>query len=483
MGLMEKIQRVIPSITAWAQGTTPYPTAQVRPGMSSLGSQAPNKNGLVLKHDYCGWVPHDIGIPAPAHADEEAMGASFPPPDIDEAAGFIGRIRMLGPIVGRALMLFGGLWAMWATVQAAFGLQEDSAQRQTLKTAATRHLNMPNEGNAHNLGRTLARAATESAVSWAANLVLLPGSLGMGINLLGSAELAGHFLPALVPFADAAMIPAVSCMAVYGGIVAVKAIYDFMVSRQRSERLALYGGPMAGVSAQESQAITKLLLDKERSRRRWDAGLAAAGLAQAVGAVLQYTIGPVFLAVLLPGTFALGFGKLGKAKSLGHSIYLPMPDLAPLRANSAVLGRALLASQSKREALTTLKANQNHTSAAVQEALGSMMGRVPEASGGVVEDVQTLVAGMDHLQLFAPFALLVAQDTSLPRTSGFVNDGTEYTITPDDVIALVAAPQGDAAHLSHTLHRHARNVLTGAGLFAELRREAALADVLMQALC
>ena len=210
--------------------------------------------------------------------------------------------------------------------------------------------------------------------------------------------------------------------------------------------------------------------------------------------MLQFYLGPIYLLLLLPGTFALGLCKLGRAKQMGHALYSPLPNLAALQAPLPDLVARLLWLHRQRVGLQRPKCRGLALGPWVRESLAQVIAargedaplvtrlRRPDGATTPAAQGADLLRAVGMLELFAPFALAVAGDVHLPRPVGFNPDGTAYVVHVQDVAALFAQARDNehAAAMLARLYKQAATVMAGPGLFAALRDEAVVAELLAQ---
>lgn len=443
-----------------------------------------------LKHKTFEWVPVDIGVPELDDDGDDAFAA--PPLDLDELAACAGQSRMFGPIVGRAIMLAGSYFAIVATFEALKALGKDKLTLSALRAKASDLKKHATTAAISALRHVVGREICERTEARRANWVLLPGALGMSVNLLGSAELLGAFFPALQPIAVFAMGPAAICMALYGGYIAFTSARACL--RSATSATARSQAKLPSTMSQEiwDKALQHNLA-RESSKRRWDAALGISGALQAVGAVTQWLLGPIWLLVLLPGTVGLVAGKIMRVKRLGAATVSPSVQPGPYDLPPHEIAERALQAQLRKQRLQTLQKDlankqglRGHLVSALQTVsdgdhpqLAVLRSRLQSAPTGPRAEAEELVAAVAALGGFAYLALAVARDLKLPPTPGARVDKKSYTITGAEVVDLVAqAPSGQQQAVLEELRRVVGTVASGPCMAIAQQQEGLLAELL-----
>lgn len=472
-----------PGAPSTINGTDAMPKATTP---ADVFSKVPGQ--ATLHHHRYSCLPVDAGVPELDGDEAEACAA--PPLDLDELAACAGQSRMFGPLVGRLIMGVGSYFALYATYTAATALYDERSQSDALAATRARVVARAPTKAMVALRALINREMAERARTHVANVLLLPGALGMSVNLLGSAELLGHFLPVLQPIAAAAMGPAAVCMALYGGYVAWAALTSIVASRGVRNRRDKALRP-ANIDADIWARMQRRDDRRERSKRRWDAGLAISGCLQAVGALAQWAIGPVWLLALLPGTVGLMAFKLLRVKRFGQATVTPQVPVQELDLPLSTVAMRHTLVKRRRKHLRGLGAQQNADGPAVRRALADAVAQVPGHFKKLVQALQNdapsqaheaeqLVRAMAALDVFAFFAREVARSRQLPRTRNAVEEsGVRYTISGADIIALVtsAADADEQNKLLQQLRRTAVSVAATYGDAVALQQEVLLAEL------
>ncbi len=432
-----------------------------------------------LHHHRCSFAPVDVGVPK---LDDDDADAFAPPPlDLDELAACAGQSRIFGPIVGRAIMAAGSYFAVYATVAAAKALRQDALTLDELQQTRDRLPKASHSPAMSALRKVFGEAISELAQARVANLMLLPGALGMSVNLLGSAELFGGFFPLLQPIAAFAMGPAAICMALYGGFIAITSMVDYRVSVSASGQCRRAERP-AAASPQLWRNTVGKITDREHSKQRWDLALAISGVLQAIGALLQWLIGPIWLLALLPGTVGLLVFKLLRVKSLGQQTVSPRLDASRMDAPVEVLAQRYVRTSQQVRLLRGL----HHQNPADVQALRATLAQAAEqgqativqerlqrAAPSAQQEAEDYVAALAALGVFPYLALEVARSLDLPRTASATEvDGPSYIITGQDIVHLVqhAAPEAQQGVLL-ALRRVVRQVACSYGIAVARQQE------------
>jgi hypothetical protein len=434
-------------------------------------------------------MPGDIGVPELSHGDADSFAA--PPLDLDELAACAGQSRAFGPLVGRLIMAVGSFFAVYAAVAATQALREDAGTLEELAQAKQNLARRRPSQATRALGRLLEHEMGERQRARWANRMLLPGAVGMAVNLLASAELLGHFVPALVPVANFAMGPAAICMTLYGGYVAFISARAWHHSRKAEGQRA---DAAQRLPRSVSDPLVSALKSRESQKRFWDVALGVSGALQAAGALLQWALGPIYLLLLLPGTVGLMVFKLLRAQALGTQTVGAGVDAdrydKPLAQLAADYGRA----QTRTAELHQIRAADGRASATLRRKLhdalaadapadAPLLQHLRSSSPTPTQEAQDGVAALAQLGAFTYLALEVARCPTLPRTRQAREDGTDYTISAEDIVDLVAsAPTIEAAaHLS-TLRQVFANVAQAYGVAIARQEEGILAELTGQML-
>lgn len=466
------------------------------PSRGATGVSAPSVDTFehipgraTLHHHRCSYLPLDPGVPKLDDSNGESFAA--PPLDLDELAACAGQSRMFGPLVGRLIMAVGSYFALYATVQAASALCEDGPQVDALAAARQRFADKPQSLAMRALQRLFGQEIAERERTQRANWLLLPGALGMSVNLLGSAELLGHFLPVLQPVAALAMAPAAVCMALYGSYIAYTSVTNILASRSARAARASALRP-EGITAEVWQKMQRRDSAREAGKCRWDAALATSGGLQAVGALAQWAIGPVWLLALLPGTVGLMVFKLLRVKSYGqHTV---SPQLQPeTRDLDLPLGRVVhhhTLARRRRKHLRTMGGLAGGDGTALRHRLAQAVAQSPSADMRLVRALQgtgltaqseaeLLVRATAALGVFPYLAEAVARARHLPRTRNAVEEkNVSYTITGGDIVHLVAsAPAPEQARVLQRLRAIVADVGASYGAAVALQDEVLMAEL------
>jgi hypothetical protein len=540
-----KLSHVSPSFL----GARPNPDAgaQARRGAAhddaliTQGTFVDRADAVVFRHARSRVNPLDRGHAEPLAGDAEGADVAFTTPDIDEVAGYAGRVRFLGPLAGRVVMGVGAFVAVHAAEHAFKDVRAALADLRDLR--ARRAEGLPPEAirdkprkNVVALAAAHTRALTQKTWAVPLNAALFAGSVGMAVNLLASAELLGAFFAPLAPVAEVAMQVAVPFMALYGGLVAARAGLDIAERRRDAgglrrqvTRLGAEGSAKARLKAE----VLRTRLAELRRANLWDAGLFAAGAAQAVGAVLQFVIGPAGLLVLLPGTLALGWIKFKRDTSVHEGV--AVDAAAPthgklalalemrlsaetgtafgigrssawktLRHKLDAAGRALEAmTRAGRPAaqrtrhiadawcaarLAFLEDKRAYAPRSTQAALAEEHATVTalrqdmaDTEAGPADAARHLTALLLKTNLFRPFAAQVMRDRRVARLLEVPGDGAHYVLTADHFAArLGVLPPADARWISERLYRAANEVFAERGAFAAAQSHAFYSALLTQ---
>lgn len=288
----------------------PAPSAGARRSRSPQGTAQPpqarrnDRVELARRHPFGRVRPQDA---------RHNQGGGVPFLDLDEAAVAVSSLTKTG---ARIINFFAGSIAFLGAWSAAGELCESGselpdleAQRRAFDTRPppAAEVTAPNIINAarrnHRAGQQRVTEAYRTAVAKTAlGVPSCLGALTMGLSVFLGPDLLGALFPTAAA-ASALMAVAVPCIAVFG--VGTAVLHALQATRQCAGFKALRGLATSQTQQAPVRQFARRVLEDQSSLWRWRVGGAAAGMALGIGVFLSYALGPIGLALLLPGALAL----------------------------------------------------------------------------------------------------------------------------------------------------------------------------------